>query len=913
MAPKKKGSRRKLNIKRMVLLVALILFLVLFGAGMGMAIGIWRSLPDWEPGSLQMDMTTSLYDKNNNLFASLHGEQNRILVDIDDLPKHLIDAFIATEDHRFYQHHGIDLQAIARAALVNLRSGSIREGGSTITQQLAKNAFIENPERTLRRKIQEAFLALQLERNFTKKEILEQYLNIVYFGHGAYGVQAAARTYFGKDAKDLNLAESALLAGLVQSPGNYSPLIKGNEAAALKRQAQVLDNMVKYGYISPAQAEEAKKQKLTFAKRKENIGQRFPYFVDAVIEEAEKLLEANGIEVAQLYRGGLQIYTTLDPVIQNKIEEVYRDPKNFPPSAPDRLIQSAMVVLDPHTGEIRGLIGGRDYTTQRGLNRAIHAERQPGSTIKPLVVYAPALEKGYPPAYVLDDVPVTFPSQPKPYSPRNYDHRYRGLISMREAIRWSVNTAAVKMLHTIGVDSGFEFGKRLGLPLIDQDRNLSLALGGLTRGVSPLQMAAAYAAFANQGIYVTPHTIIRITDRLGRNLVVNTPKRRAVMSEQTAYLMTDMLQTVIRSGTGTRAQLGRPAAGKTGTTELPDLPGFKGLEGTTDAWFAGYTPELVAVVWMGYDQTDPKHYLKNVAGGSYPALIWKAVMSTALKNVPPRDFPRPAGIVYADVDAKSGLLPSDLTPKEYIVKEIFTQKMLPQKISDVWVQAQVCAASGQLPSPYCPDIITGVFLRRPVPYEGSIKPEDADLELPKEVCTLHGPGNQEGLVSICTDPRHGGKPVLANIPGPGQSGGCPPQFVAKQQFEPGKAPTEKCSLPDHQLSQATGGQMGSPIAQPPPAPVLQGQVEVLINQNEARVKLTWSIKDDKPYLYSVERRENGNSRQNIAIVKDKTYVDKDVEPGKTYYYRIFALDEQTNLGTPSNEIRVTIPPGRKRN
>lgn len=903
MTAEKKKVRRQLNVFRLLLLLFSLLALVLAGAGAGLAIGIIKSLPRWDPGNLKMALTTSLYDKDNNVFATLHGGENRLPASLEEIPDYLQKAVIAIEDARFYQHHGIDLRSIARAAFTNLIYREIKEGGSTITQQLAKNAFIENPQRTFRRKIQEAILALQLERIYTKEEILEQYLNIVYFGPGAYGVKAAAQVYFGKDVKDLTLAESALLAGIIQSPARYSPLIKGNEQAAKERQAVVLSNMVKYGFIDQAQADKALQEKLIFNNQPPKATPKYPYFVDAVIEEASQLLEENGIDAGELFRGGLRVYTTLDPKIQAKMEEVYSNTANFPKSASDRQVESAMVVLDPHTGEIRGLIGGRQYTARRGLNRATQAERQPGSTIKPLVVYAPALEKGFPPATVIDDVPTTFPSSPKPFAPVNYDGRYRGLISMREAIRWSVNVAAVKMLHTIGVDTGFQYGKNLGLPLKDGDRHLALALGGITTGVTPLQMAAAYGVFANQGVYVTPHTVTRITDSAGRDLAVNTPKQRVVMSEQIAYLMTDMLQTVIKSGTGQRAQFGRPAAGKTGTTSLPDLPAFKGLDGSTDAWFVGYTPELVAAVWMGYDQTDPQHYLRGVAGGSYPALIWRQVMQEALKGVPVKDFPRPPGIVYADVDAKSGLLPSDLTPKEFIVKEIFTADMVPKKVSDVWMQLQVCTTTGQLASPNCPSVTQGVFLKRSVPYTGSVQPEDAYLEAPKEVCTLHGSG-RANVVKICTDPRHKGKPVLANIPGPGQKGGCPPQYVQTKEFPPGAAPTERCNLPDHQIMKSTSGQPGVPV--PPPTPELQVQVDMGLGNGRVQVKLTWDAGGEKNYLYSVERREN-STRKSLTITQETSYVDTAVKAGKIYIYRVLAIDPQTQLSTPSNEVTVNIP------
>lgn len=905
MTPQKKNKRkRKLNIFRVFILLALLLGVIMLGAATGLAVGVMRAMPDWQPENLKLAMTTFIYDKDGQLVEELHGEQNRVVISISEVPESLKKAVIAIEDERFEQHHGVDPKAILRAFWTNLRSGGIREGGSTITQQLAKNAFIENPtEKKYSRKIKEAMMAIELERTYTKKEILENYLNIVYLGPGIYGVEAASHYYFGKGVSELDLAESAMLAGIIQSPGTYSPLNKKNQAAAKNRQAQVLNNMLKLGFIDAEQAEKAKTQQLEYHQASITKVAKYPYFIDTVIDEASALLEKQNIDSSQLYQGGLRIYTTLDTQVQAEMEKIYQDKNNFPASASDRLMESAMVVLDHRTGEMRGIIGGRNYTTRRGFNYATQAERQPGSTIKPLVVYGPALEQNFSPAYVLDDAPVSFPSVPKPFAPVNYDRRYRGLISMREAIRWSVNIPAVKMLNTIGVASGFEFGTRLGLPLQASDKNLSLALGGLTTGVSPLEMAAAYGTFANQGIYVEPHVVTKITDRHGKDLVVVKPAKTAVMSEQVAYLMTDMLTTVVTSGTGTNARLGRPAAGKTGTTSLPDLPGFAGKTGSRDAWYVGYTPELVAAVWMGYDPTDPEHYLRNVAGGGHPALIWKKVINVALKDQPVQAFPRPAGIIYADVDAKSGLLPSDLTPEEFIVKEIFTQDMLPKNISEAWVEAHVCTTSGQLSSPACPSFTAGTFLNRPPVSSGQV--EDAKLAAPTETCTLHSGGSVPGLVAICTDPRHEGVLHLANLPGPGQSGGCPPECIRKVDLPPGEIPAGNCGLPEHQLSKtAAGPHNNAPV---PKEPTLKARLQVDPNLNDPRVDLTWSSLGNGNILYSVERRHNGSSYKSIAIIKETAYTDTSIKPGSAYRYRVVALNQDNNSSYPSNEITVTIP------
>ncbi|NLW06816.1 MAG: PBP1A family penicillin-binding protein [Clostridia bacterium] len=904
MTPQKsKKRKRRLNIFRVAILLIIFLGVIAVGAAAGLTIGVVRAMPDWDPKDLNLAMTTFIYDKDGQLVEELHGEQNRVIVSLDQVPINLQNAVIAIEDERFRQHHGVDLKAILRAFWTNLRSGDIREGGSTITQQLAKNAFIENPtEKKYSRKIQEALMAIQLERTYTKDEILENYLNIVYLGPGIYGVEAASHYYFGKSVSELDLAEAAMLAGIIQSPGTYSPFDKEKLPAAKKRQAQVLNNMVRLGFIEAEQAEAAKAQELEFHQASKTDAVKFPYFIDTVIDEASTLLEKEGLSSSLLYQGGLRIYTTLDPRIQSEMERVYQDEKNFPPGTDERIVESAMVVIDHRSGEVRGIVGGRNYTTRRGFNYATQSERQPGSTIKPLVVYGPALEQGYSPAYVLDDIPVSYPGNP-PYAPANYDHRYRGLISMREAIRWSVNIPAVKMLNIIGIDSGYEFGCRLGLPLQASDRNLSLALGGLTTGVSPLQMAAAYGAFANQGIYIEPHVVTKITDRNDRVLVEVRPNKKAVMSEQVAYIMTDMLTTVVNSGTGTNARLNRPVAGKTGTTSLPDLPEYRGKNGSKDAWFVAYTPELVAAVWMGYDPTDPKHYLRNAAGGGHPALIWKKVISFALEGQPVQNFPRPGGIIYADVDAKSGQLPSDLTPKEYIVKEIFTQEMLPKKISEAWVEAPVCTTSGQLASPACPSVTNGIFLNRPEDPSG--RAEDAKLAMPKEVCPLHSGGSVPGMVSICTDPRHEGVPHLANVPGPGQSGGCPPETVRQVQLPPQTILPDRCDLPEHQLSKGTTSPGNGSAA--PKAPELKARLQVDPQLNAPRITLEWSSAGKGNILYSVERRTPDSPYKSIAIIKETTYNDTNINPGSAYRYRIVALNQDDNSNLPSNEVTVTIP------
>lgn len=798
-----KKKKRKLKFSRLILLVIIVLFIICSGTALGLVISAASNLPDWSAADLEADKTSFVYDMNGDLMMKLHKTENRTPVELEQIPSYLIDAFIATEDVRFKQHHGIDVRRIVGAFIADVRNRSFSEGASTITMQLVRNAILEDQEKRLERKIKEALLAIQVERNYTKEEILSMYLNEIFFGHGTHGVQAAAQTYFGKDVQDLTLGESAMLAGLVRNPRTYSPFL--NPENALRIRNVVLDNMVRYKKITQEQADVAKQESLQLADYKQRSVYAYPWFTDYVIDEAEDLLEDAGYEPSQLYTEGFRIYATMDPVIQKAAEDTYEDESFFPKSNSADPIQSAMAVLDPATGEIRALIGGREHVTKRGLNRATDMKRQPGSVIKPIAVYAPALEIGYTPASVVDDVPVAFGS----YKPENYDGQYRGLISMREAVQYSVNVPAVKFLNQIGISEGFNFAKNLGLPLDEKnDKNLSLALGGLTHGVAPLDLAAAYAAFDNQGVYIEPHAISKICDQKGNIIVEITPKKHIAMSEQTAYLMTDILKTVVDAGTGTRAKMNRPVAGKTGTTQLPDKKGFQNRTGNKDAWFAGYTPELVGVVWMGYDEDYDKNgkaqYLNRVYGGQYPARIWKSVMDQSLKKVKVKPFTMPSGIVSKAIDSKSGKLPSDLTPDNFIRTEIFAKQNVPTETSDVWVTASICPESSLLANEFCPVKISGVFLKRPEPYPNTgKKPNDADLSLPTGNCTLHAAipsGSNNNLIAICTDPRHGGALFLANTPQPHENGGCPQEFVVFISPETDQIPTQSCELEDHLIT-----------------------------------------------------------------------------------------------------------------
>ena len=723
---------------RIILIVILVFILLCAAALSALAVILIRQAGPLD--SLGLDrypMTTMVYDGDDHVIQQLHGTENRIPVKLDQVSTQMVQAMLAIEDHRFYEHPGYDIYRIGAAMWINYKQGEIVQGASTITQQMVGLAKLDRREKTWQRKVKEGLLAIKVEKEYTKDQILELYLNWVYFGSGAYGIEAAAQTFFGKPALDLKTQEAALLAGLVQNPSLYSPRI--NPKSALKRRSQVLDAMTETGSLTVEEAEKLKAAPLGIIPAIPEEAYLYSSYMDCVIEQALDDLNLKGAETSELFAGGYKIYTALDVGIQKKMEEVYSQDENFPTGENDEIIQSAMVVLDPHTGEIKGLTGGRGTKGKRGFNRATQAMRQPGSAFKPLAVFGPALELGYGPATVMDDFPKAYPSNGEIWCPQNYDERYRGLVSMRTAAKYSINIWSVRMLNRIGVEKGVAFAEKLGITTLvrkgyQNDMGLSLALGGLTKGVTPLELTAAYGTFANQGIYIKPSVIRRIEDREGNLVWEHTKEGRQVMSEQSAYLMTSMLQTGVEEGTGKMARLEDwPVAGKTGTTS-----------DKKDAWFVGYTPRLVGGIWLGYDTPQE---MKNVIGGGRNAgPIWKLVMEAAHADWSPEDFTKPADIVEQAVDAKSGLLPSPLTPKQFIIKEIFNAKDVPREVSDLWTKVQICPESHQRAGTYCPAPATQVLFIRPEPlnrkdlpkeFKGAV-PQDQPWSVPDAVCKLHG-------------------------------------------------------------------------------------------------------------------------------------------------------------------------------
>lgn len=552
---------------------------------------------------LVMNSATKLVDKDGELITKLFLE-NRDLVPIEEVPEHVQNAFVAVEDTRFYQHHGIDLRAIFRALYKDIMAGSKVEGGSTITQQLAKNVFLSN-DKTWLRKTKEVIIAINLEKKYSKSALLEMYLNRIYFGHGAYGVQAASKLYFNKNVSELSVEEGALLAGIPKAPSTYSPIL--NVDKSKNRRDLILSIMETRGYLKAEEAVRYQGKTIQLDIHQLSNEPALMTYIDMIFLEANTRY---GLSNEELLRGGYTITVPLKRNIQEMAYTLFQDSEYFPGT--DGEVEGAFVLMDNKTGGVIAAIGGRNYV-QRGINR-VNVKRQPGSTIKPLAVYGPALEESkFEPYSMLVDQQLSYGD----YEPRNYNNVYKNKISMYDALIESANAPAVWMLDQLGIDIGKKYLSKTGIAI--PDSGLSIALGGLEEGITPLDMVKAYRAFATEGNIIQPHVITKIVDRNLKVIGEAAHEEKNVFSKQTAWYMTRMLEGVVDEGTAKSGNYTGALAGKTGTTNLPGKE-----KAIKDAWFVGYTPSVVGAVWMGYDRTDEQHYLKG--GSVYPTRLFKEIL-----------------------------------------------------------------------------------------------------------------------------------------------------------------------------------------------------------------------------------------------------------------------------------------------
>ncbi|NEO84331.1 MAG: penicillin-binding protein 1A [Spirulina sp. SIO3F2] len=591
---------------------------VVAGGLVGLAIS-FRNLPDVRVLKNYVPTETSyIYDVKGKILDSLHGEHNREVVKLHKISPELKRAVLAIEDSHFYLHEGINPTSVGRAMLVNWRSGAVVEGGSTVTMQLVKNLFLSR-DRTVSRKLAEAVLAIRVEQIFTKDQILEMYLNSIYWGHNSYGVETAAQSYFNKSADELTLGEASMMAGLIQAPEDYSPYIDYQETK--RRQTLVLNRMKDIGWITVEEAEAAKKEPLkvtgqaTAWKTSE-----LPYITEAVIGELE-----NRFGEDALLKGGMRIQTTVDYNFQKMAEEKVAEAHRRLRARGLYADQVALVAVDSRTHYVKALVGGVNYKESQ-FNRAIQSLRQPGSSFKPFVYYTAFASGKYTPYSVVDDSPVKYRDGSAYYEPQNYGGSFSGPISIHAALVQSRNVPAVKIGQAIGLDQVIEICRTLGIasPL---DPVISLPLG--SKGITPMEMAGAYATFASNGWHSEPTIIVRVTDSSGNVILDNTPKPRLVLDPWATASLTNVLKGVINGGTAPAANIGRPAAGKTGTTS-----------DERDVWFVGYVPQMSAAVWIGNDNYRPLG--AGVTGGGYAAPIWRDFMREALKNEPVAQFPAPS-------------------------------------------------------------------------------------------------------------------------------------------------------------------------------------------------------------------------------------------------------------------------------
>lgn len=890
--PKKKQKRRRGRRRLLWAMLQLIVLLGLMAAAVagGILTGYVAALVKDEPVRSREELEQKIftnyltgfaYYNDGSLIGQLRAEEgDRRLVKKADVSPYLINAIIATEDKNFRYHNGIAFQSTLRAAFQELTNQPVVTGGSTITQQLVKNTILTH-EVSHTRKAREIFNALRIERMFSKDEILEAYMNEIYFGKNAngsnvYGVQAASKGIFGKDAKELNLSEASYLAGMIQNPGAYSPFSSEGYERGKERQKMVLDRMMENGYITQQQYDEAFAVDLTahLAKPTQQAYREVPFLMMEIEERAARqLADAELKEKGRdkstvgrneyrllveekrrdILRNGYKVYTTFDRNVQTIMNAVAADSGNFGKNRTYTIrrangktekIENALqevgaMLIHNRTGAILGMIGGRDFSVEQ-TNHAT-AARQPGSAMKPLAAYAPAFELGLlQPASPLDDSPVLLADGQKgTHLPKNWNNQWQGMMSAREALRMSWNIPAIKTYLKVGIPTALEYVKKMGITtLVDADNYAQTGvIGGLTYGTTVEEMTNAYATFANNGTFVDAYLIERIEDSQGKVIYRHQPQPVQVYSEQTAYLITDMMRTVVNSGTGTHIRKYVPrkvdVAGKTGTTNS-----------SNDLWFVGYTPELSMGVWVGFDEPYPI----PDADKYVPMTVWGKVMSQIIETQPhlsPADaqFSKPEGIVTATVDSKSGLLPSELSKEAgHLITDIFNRRFVPTKVDDSHQKARVVTYKGEryLAREGTPDdfVTEGIFFRSPDPL-----PSKEEIQVKNSKVAVRPPDWEQRLPES-EDPR-------VEVPG---------------------APSSPGSL----SASRTGG----------------------------AIVLTWQSAKEADLLgYRIYRADTMNSFVKVATVKDSevlTYTDANPPQGDAAYY-ITAVDI-TGLESPPSAI-----------
>ncbi len=944
------ASKNKPKPKKIFKTIFSLLLIIIVVGGLALTVKIAlciKDLPPFDPDQLQFVEASFVYDNQDREITALHDEQNRVIVSLDEIPQHVQKAFIAIEDERFEKHFGVDIIGFFRALLTNIRYRSIRQGFSTITQQLARNTYLTF-DQTYERKIKEVWLALLIEKHFTKEEILEMYLNRIYFGNRAYGVETAAQTYFNKHASELSVGEGALLAGIISSPNINNPF--NSEEIAADKQALVLKNMLRLKYIDQEQYDQTLVEEPVYGEPPA-IEYPHPYFIDYVVhQELVDILSAMpqfGTEeeaYQAIYNGGLRIYTTMDSSYQTQVENVLNRSELYPrtvyvdmnrlreaiqtlPSNPEASLpanklsecideengipqpQAAVVLANPKTGEITALGGGREYSRKNNQLLRFTSLRQPGSAIKPIVNYGPAFEEGVlaGAGSILDDSPYISGN----WAPENFDYRFRGLITVREALLYSFNIPAVRAFEMLTPQVGTRYAERMGISTFasGDEQYLPTTLGGITNGVTALDMTQAYCVLANEGLRLDLHAVKRIENRRGQVIYEHGSNPQQILSPQASFIVTDILQDLVRYYTGRNLNIDRPVACKTGTTNF-----------WRDVYLAAYTPNLVATFWMGYDE--PR--VGNIEQGwSYSTTFLREIFKEVFKTLPIENFRRPAGVTQVEVCTKSGLLPTDLCRAQgTVATDYFLEGHVPRLSCDLHLAIDIDTTTGLPADPFVPPYLieTKVFLNRP-PYlvtdsrwvgKPGRRPEDADqmpptgetgpeldLERPNAptgfTATVH-----ENLVLLewSYPEEHDLKHFILFR----QKKGEERQFVASVRPEfldytdilrdspdaeyiytlYAADDQDRFSVPAEVKLKLEEVEDSSSPRQP-----LNFQGALIDNA----LVLTWTYPGAAPDSFILERKIPPGNFETIASIRGTrlTYDDTDLQPGYTYYYRLYAF------------------------
>lgn len=898
------------------------------GIGTGAMVGALEDVPAFDRDALENPFLPSyIYDINGNLITEVHDAQNRIPIKMDDVPDHLRDAFLAAEDNSFFTHPGFDLKGLGRAVYTNLVSGS-SQGASTITQQVVKQVYL-NPKKKLSRKLQELYIAVLLERQYTKNEIFEFYINnATFYDNNAWGVEAAAQTYFGKSASEVTLGEAAMLAGIPNNPSYFSPHPDDMEPA-LKRRNDVLMRMIRFGYITEAEAEAAMAEEPVLKLEGTNKWP-YPHYIDAVVHTyaiddlmTTGLYETKDDAAQAIRRDGLHIYTALDPRVQQVMQDVMFDDKYYPKDtfvypeghkwAGRRYPQGTAIVMGVEKGKegyVLGMVGGREYDSTNKLNRYKNMF-QPGSAIKPVVVYGPAFEMGIlSPGSVLDDAPTAWPGEKRDYTPENYASTFRGLVTVREAIRISDNIPALKayekVMQTAGAKSAVQFAQRLGITGYGERMKnnpraysqLGIAIG--SQEVTPLEMTQAFSAFANQGKTSKPLFVTKILDRNGVEIFSATPHSEVVIKEETAFLVTSVLRDVVTKGTAYPSKLTKyQVAAKTGTTD-----------DAHDRWTVGYSSKYVFTVWLGNDNkqaiVDGKTVkIPGTSNAGYNRIndMFGAIVRGTIGDDDVPFNPAPSGVTRVTVCKKSGLHPSTDCPPEDIITDWFLKGSEPKDICNIHVRLAVCADSGLLATEYCPSVVERVFYNRPPfiltdeRWNGRVGrgPADANNLPPTEECTAHGPNAI--TYSLDVTPFSGGMSLNWTTP-PSYSGFnvyrrdfagtefskiTPGPIFENQYFDqfqalPGMSYEYRITVIDlenQEVQRHNDAKATRPL-----------ELYLKADYTGDKVVVNWTPPEANLQGGKIENYKIYRDGTAIGSPGQNTYTDKNVEPGKTYEYRI---------------------------